>query len=129
MAWPAELPTGWTETSTTTATYTVMFKAVSCTPVMPADPVVTLATCTAGEVTAPSVTVGPTTGITYVVAPVDLGDGTAAVDVVITATVDDGFGWGTVVAPWVRVDAATATVDADVAGGGSVTMSLRWRRR
>ena len=41
----------------------------------------------------PSVTAPETTGVTYVVEPADLGDGTDDVEVTVTATVDDGYGW------------------------------------
>ncbi len=43
------------------------------------------------------------------------GDGSADVEVTVTATVTDGFGWGTIVAPWVRVDADTAEWTATLA--------------
>ncbi len=59
--------------------------------------------------------VGPTTGIVYVVEPASFGDGSADVEVTVTATVTDGFGWGTIVAPWVRVDADTAEWTATLA--------------
>ncbi len=62
-----------------------------------------------------SVSVGPTTGIIYVVEPASFGDGSADVEVTVTATVHDGFGWGTIVAPWVRVDADTAEWTATLA--------------
>ena len=74
----------------TVATRQVTFASKTCSPVVPVVPAVS-ATCVAGVVTAPTVepSVGPTTGITYVVAPADLGDGTADVDVTVTATVLD----------------------------------------
>ena len=56
VGWPTTLPAGWTEIGPTTATYTPMLlQAASCFPVLPTDPVVTQATCTAGEVTVPTV--------------------------------------------------------------------------
>ncbi len=56
VGWPATMPPGWTETSSTTATYLpVVLRAASCLPVLPTDPTVTQATCTAGEVTVPTI--------------------------------------------------------------------------
>ena len=52
VAWPDPLPPGWTETSDTTATYPHTFDDVTCTPVLPVDPVVVDGSCTNGVVTA-----------------------------------------------------------------------------
>jgi large repetitive protein len=52
VGWPDPLPEGWTKTGPTTATFTVVFDPVVCTPV---DPVVVQATCANGAVTAPEV--------------------------------------------------------------------------
>ena len=62
VGWPATLPDGWTETSPTTATFTVTLRPRSCTPVLPVDPTVTQATCAAGEVTVPTVRAGVDSG-------------------------------------------------------------------
>ncbi len=67
---PTELPAGWTETSATTATFEVTFDDVTCTPVAPADPAVTQATCANGAVTVPEITLPETPGVVYVVEPV-----------------------------------------------------------
>jgi hypothetical protein len=45
VGWPDPLPEGWTKTGPTTATFTVVFDPVACTPVVPVDPVVVQATC------------------------------------------------------------------------------------
>ena len=54
--WPVSMPTGWTRTSDTTATYSVTFANVACTPVTPQNPAVVQATCTNGVVTTPTIT-------------------------------------------------------------------------
>ena len=71
VGWPASMPAGWERTSPTTATYVFTFDPVSCLPVVPVDPTVVPATCTNGEVVAPSITVPETAGIVYVVEPAD----------------------------------------------------------
>ncbi len=50
------------------------------------------------------------------VAPDDLGDGTANVDVTVTATLDDGYAWGTIASPWRRVDDVTAVWEQTLPG-------------
>ena len=69
---------------------------------------VTQATCANGEVTAPAITLPETPGVGYEMEPSDLGDGTDDVDVTVTATVEDEYGWGTVTDPWRRVNDTTA---------------------
>ena len=125
VGWPAAA--GRLADSDTTATFTVTFAAVACTPVAPAAPAVTQATCTNGVVTPPTVTLPPTTGIIYVLDPADLGDGTQDVEVTVTATVVDGFGWDQLPADWTRVDATTATFT--VSWSGRRATRSRWRRR
>ncbi len=93
VAWPDELPVGWDETSDTTATYEVSFKDVSCTLVTPTDPTVMEATCVNGDATAPTVTLTSTPGIVYAAEPPGPYDPTVETDVVVTATVIDGFAW------------------------------------
>jgi hypothetical protein len=94
VSWPAEgLSGGWTETSDTTATYTVEFADVACLPVTPVDPVVNPATCVSGVATAPTVELAITPGIEYSVDPPGPYDPAVATDVVVTATVLDGFAW------------------------------------
>jgi large repetitive protein len=116
VGWPASMPAGWTRVSTTRATYVLTFDPLSCVPVVPADPTVVQATCTNGEVAAPTITLPETAGIDYVLEPSDFGDGTADLEVTVTATVEDGFGWGTLTDPWVRVDETTATLTVTLAG-------------
>ena len=110
VAWPGALPPGWAEVDDTTATYAVVFDRVSCKPVVPVAPSVTQPTCANGVVMAPTIRLPDQTGVVYTIDPADLGDGTADVAVTVTATVDDGFGWGTITLPWTRVDDTTATV-------------------
>ena len=77
VAWPDALPPGWARVNDTTATYAVTFKVVACTPVAPAAPTVTQATCTSwrGVRSDPS-RLPDTPGVVYVLDPPDLGDGT-----------------------------------------------------
>ena len=94
VAWPAELPLGWTRTSPTVATYSVTFADKACTPVVPTAPAVDQATCTAGAVKPPLVTLPATAGIVYSIAPANLGNGSADVVVTVTATVQDNYQLG-----------------------------------
>ncbi len=93
VAWPAELPPGWTATSATTATYTHTFDDVTCTPVLPVDPAVVEGTCANGVLTASSVQLEATPGLVYAVEPPGPYDPAAETDVVVTATVLDGYAW------------------------------------
>ena len=100
--WPASLPEGWTRQSNTTATWTVFFAYGACIPVSPVNPEIHLATCANGEVTVPTVTAatGPT-GVSYKVDPAGaLTPGTVAHTVTVTATLADGYGWGTLGTGW-----------------------------
>ena len=84
---PDDTGVGWPDTApdragpnvdSTTATYTVTFADVACTPVAPADPAVTQATCINGEVTVPTSCWRPTPpGVTYVADPPGPYDPTA----------------------------------------------------
>ncbi len=94
VGWPAVLPTGWTRTGDTTATYTVNFASVTCTPVSPVDPAVTQATCANGAVTSPVITLPITTGLIYSTDTSDISDGTKSYTVTITATITDGYTFG-----------------------------------
>ena len=89
---------GWTETNSTTATYKpVLLQAAPCFPVLPTDPVVTQATCTAGEVTVPTIELASTpAGVTYVADPAGPYVATTATPVTVTATLSDGLKWGTI---------------------------------
>ena len=88
---------------------------MACTPVTPAAPGVVQATCTAGAVQPPPVTLPATAGIVYSIAPANLGNGSADVVVTVTATVTDGSGWGQLPEGWTRVDRGDGDVDGDVA--------------
>ena len=93
VAWPDQLPAGWTATSDTTATYTHTFDDVTCTPVLPVDPAVVEGSCANGVVTASSVQFEATPGLVYSVEPPGPYDPAAETDVVVTATVLDGYAW------------------------------------
>ena len=91
------MPDGWTVNSPTTAhvggRVPLMSRAPRSSPRVRRW--VEQATCTAGVVVPATVTL-PTTpeGITYSMDPEDLGDGTEAVTVTVTAELADGFEWG-----------------------------------
>ncbi len=96
VAWPDPLPDGWSpgDPATTKATYEGDVPAdVACTPVAPVAPTVTAATCVAGVVTPPTVELAMTPGLVYVADPAGPYDPTVATNVVVTATVLDGFAW------------------------------------
>ena len=112
VGWPARMPEGWTETGSTTATFKpVLLQAAPCFPVLPTDPVVTQATCTAGEVTVPTIELASDAGrgdlrgrsgwSVWAATTADAGDGDG--DVVGRVEVGD------VIPPWVKVD----NVDGD----------------
>ncbi len=67
-AWVDPLPTGWTRTSATTATFTVTLAAASCTEALPVAPKINQAQCVGGQVTNPTLTLPTTDGITYTAA-------------------------------------------------------------
>ena len=118
VAWPDQLPAGWTETSDTTATYTHTFDDVTCTPVLPVDPAVVEGSCANGVATASSVQFEATPGLVYSVDPPGPYDPAAETDVVVTATVLDGYAWeGSDAAP------------AGFAGRGAVDPARKERHR
>ena len=118
VGWPSQeqMPPRWTITSATTATYVVTFNAVVCTQVVPANPSVTQATCASGAVTAPTIALADTTGITYVADPQGPYDGTQSTTVTVTATLSDGFAWGQVGPSWTRLDTYRATISVMLVG-------------
>ena len=69
------------------------FEPAECQTVVPVAPSVQSATCTAGVVTAPTVTLPTTPGIVYAAEPPGSYDPAVETDVVVTATVIDGFAW------------------------------------
>jgi hypothetical protein len=94
------LPAGWIEKTDTTATYGVFFGYGACTPVVPVNPAVVEGTCANGVLTASSVQLEATPGLVYSVDPPGPYDPAAETDVVVTATVLDGYAWeGSAAAP------------------------------
>jgi hypothetical protein len=91
--WPAELPDEWERTSPTTAIWPHTFAEVSCTPVTPVAPDVVAARCAAEVAVAGSVVLASTPGLIYAVVPAGPHDPAVDTDVVVTATVLDGFAW------------------------------------
>ena len=69
--------------------------------------------------TVPTVTprAAESTGVVYTVDPAGPYDGTADIEVLVTATVVNDYGWGQLPLGWTRVDAATATFTVDLVGG------------
>ena len=77
---------------------------------LPANPVVTQATCTAGAVVVPTIELATTPdGVTYVAVPAGPYVATTATPVMVTATLSDGLKWGTISSPWTYVNPTTAT--------------------
>jgi hypothetical protein len=107
-AW-ADYLNGWTRISDTEATLLVEFDLVSCAPATPLDPVVVQADCTDNVLTNATVTPQATEGITYNVSPVAPG-----AHVVVTATLADGYEWGTLTGNWQRINDSTATLEFDL---------------
>ena len=118
VAWPDQLPPGWTATSDTTATYTHTFDDVTCTPVLPVDPTVVEGSCANGVATASSVQLEATPGLVYSVDPPGPYDPAAETDVVVTATVLDGYAWE-----------GSAAAPAGFAGRGAVDPARKERHR
>ena len=109
VAWPATLPPGWDRTSATEATFAVVFADVSCIPVTPvATPTFTEGVCADGVFTPPTLTVPSGTGLVYTTsAPPPYASGQT---VVLSATVQEGYGWGTArPAGWVFQNDVLAT--------------------
>ena len=116
VGWPDSMP-GWTETGSTTATHEVTFDDVACTPVIPADPTVTQATCTNGEVTVPTVESGTgPTGVSYSFDPPGPYDGTRDTPVTVTATLSDGLEWGELPDDWTEASPTEATFAVELVG-------------
>ena len=109
----------WTELTDTTAELVVTFDEVDCLPASLVDPGVDQATCAEGVVTVPTVTprAAESTGVVYTVDPAGPYDGTADIEVLVTATVVNDYGWGQLPLGWTRVDAATATFTVNLVGG------------
>ncbi len=119
VAWPANLPPGWTRTSDTTATYAVTFNSVACQLVALGSagvPTVTQATCANGTVTAPTITLPLVSGVIMTADPPAPYDGSKDTSVTVTAVVLDGFAWGEVSNGWTIVDDETATYDVTLVG-------------
>ena len=114
----------------------------------PVTPTVVQATCSGGQVKAPTVTL-PTavTGISYAVAPAGPYDGTVTTPVTVTATLDVGFNWAPMPPKWTLTNQRTATwkltlnasscgavvpvdpiVDESECAGGVLTAPTRCRR-
>ena len=82
------------------------------------EPGVDQATCAEGVVTVPTVTprAAESVGVIYTVDPAGPYDGTVDIEVLVTATVVNDYGWGQLPAGWTRVDEATATFTVSWSG-------------
>jgi hypothetical protein len=101
-----ELPEGWTQVNSTTATYTVELADVACRVGLPIDPIVLAPTCVDGEAANPSITLPESGDFVYTMSGDEVPGGT----VVVTARVTDGYAWeSTEVEGWTFVDAETMT--------------------
>ena len=106
--WPATLPSGWTRVSNTVATYQVVFVALACTPVAPVAPTVTQATCVNGAVTAPTIGLASTTGVTYVALPPPTYSGTVDTPVIVRALLQTGYAWSQMPDGWIETSGSVA---------------------
>ena len=87
----------------------------------PVSPTVVPASCVGGEVTAPTVTPAPTTGISYAVDPPGRAMTARRITTVtVTATLVEGFNWGPMPTGWTQVNRTTATYAGDAHGGQRV---------
>ncbi len=116
VGWPAALPTGWSPTSDTTATYVVTFDAVACKPGSPVTPAVFHATCVNGQVTEPMIVLPQTAGITYVVDPAGPYDGRKDTAVTVTASAQPGYGWASMASGWTQQDSYRASFTVQLFG-------------
>ena len=129
--WPTTLPTGWTRTGNTTATFRLQAAAASCTPVQPGTPTAQAASCVAGAVTPHVITVPTNTAnITYTWTPLGtVGNtstytGSAALNVTVTATLAaTGVAWGTLPQGWTRTGNTTATFPLTAIAGSCTTIN------
>ena len=117
---PALLTPGWTKTSATTATYPVTFDQVACAPVAPVAPSVTPATCVDGEVIEPTISLPTTAGVVYAVDPPGPYGSRRPTDVVVTASLLDGFAWGELPSGWRLTKPDRGVVPRLVAGVSGV---------
>ena len=93
------------------------FADVACTPVVPADPTVTQATCTDGVVTVPTVTPGTVRrgSPTRLIRRVRM-TGHRRHTVTVTATLTDGLAWGELPDDWTEESPTEATFTVELVG-------------
>src|SRR5699024_7706069 len=111
FAWGDLSDSGWTRVDDATATFTVELDDVECTPVVPENPDVTNAVCTGGALTDPTLETAETEGIDYSFDDEDVVNGGS---VEVTATLQDGYEWGSMPTGWTKVDDATATYTVEL---------------
>ncbi|WP_144882193.1 LPXTG cell wall anchor domain-containing protein, partial [Isoptericola variabilis] len=117
VEWGDLTGTGWTPTSTTTATFSITFLTVECEEVTPVAPTVTPAVCVGGEFTAPTLTLPDDTAqVSYEVSapePYSIGQ-----TVTVTATLaPTGVAWpDELPAGWIEQTPTTATFSVTFTG-------------
>ncbi len=119
-----DLPEGWEGADTATATLEVTLIGTTCDEVTPVAPTVEAAVCVNGAVTAPTLTLATTDGVTYSADPA--GPYAAGDTVTITAVLDDeGVGWADELPDgWTREDDTTATFQVDLAQAACIEVTL-----
>ncbi len=104
-----DLPVGWTKVTDTQAAFAGTIADNSCTPVIPAAPVIEGNACVDGDYLPPSVTFGATSGLAYSVTqqPAESNGWVYSVMVRITG---DGIAWGDLTgAGWVGISDTSAS--------------------
>ena len=122
FVWTEPLPSGWTKANPTTATSAITLAAATCVQVVPAAPAVVQAVCAGGQVTAPTLMVPTTDGITYATsaAPPYAPGQTIAV----TATLNAGSALPNVLpVGWNATSATTATYRVTFAAASCIPVA------
>jgi uncharacterized repeat protein (TIGR01451 family) len=104
--WPAE----WVIVNETTATYTLQLVEQTCEDIVLPNLAIANAVCLAGTPGDPTLSVGPTTGVAY---SFDANDVVNGGSVLVTATLTDGYKWGTLSNGWSAIDPETAALSVD----------------
>jgi chitodextrinase len=104
--WPEE----WVIVNETTATYTLELVERTCEEVVLPNLAIANAVCLAGTPGDPTLSVSSTTGVAYSYDEDDVVNGGS---VLVTATLTDGYKWGTLSNGWSVIDPATAALSVD----------------
>ncbi|RPF20674.1 InlB B-repeat-containing protein [Myceligenerans xiligouense] len=97
-----ELPEGWMQVSDTEAEYVVILEDIDCDQVVvPEYPMVTQAECVDGEATEPTIVLPEDNGLAYMADPE--GPYEPGQEVMVTATLNEGYIWGELPEGWEQV--------------------------